>query len=295
MAFRPGEQSGFCVGPVLADARRRIAAVSDTAGIDAFVLLEHCCGVGRAAAMGFPERTLERDAVAALDRAVERRLAGEPVAYICGCREFYSLQLAVSPAVLVPRPDTELLVDACIERIGDAGCRVLDLGTGSGAIAIAVKKARPAAAVTATDFAADALSVAAENAATHSAAIEFVRSDWFVNLGKSRFDVVISNPPYVESGAECLRGALVHEPIKALDGGQDGLDCYRTILRDVPRHLEPGGCLMVEHGFDQRAALMALGHQFGFRVEAALDDAAGHPRVLVLVMGSPGDPAGAGG
>jgi release factor glutamine methyltransferase len=200
-------------------------------------------------------------------------------------REFFSLPLAVSSSVLIPRAETELLVELALAAVASAARpAVLDLGTGSGAIALAIKRARGDAVVTATDQSAEALAVARANAARLALDVRFVESRWFEALGNESFDVIVSNPPYVRSAD--VTGALAFEPRVALDGGADGLDAYRALFAAAAAHLTARRRpLLVEHGADQRPALLALAEAHGWRVAAAHDDLAGRPRVLELDRG----------
>jgi release factor glutamine methyltransferase len=212
---------------------------------------------------------------------VERRRAGEPVAYITGEREFYSLAFKVTPAVLIPRPETELLVEAALERIPrDAPYRVLELATGSGCVAVAIALHRPRARVTATDVSRDALAIARENAARHGAGIELVESDWFSALAGRRFDLIVANPPYVAERDPCLaEGDLRFEPRAALVAGADGLACIRPIVAQAHAHLDPGGCLLFEHGHDQATHCRAVLAQADYCDVASRRDLAGIERV----------------
>jgi release factor glutamine methyltransferase len=268
----------------LASAAEALAGVSETPRLDAEVLLAHAAGRTRGSLVAFPERPIEPAAAARFAVLLARRGRGEPVAYLTGEREFYSLPLSVSPDVLVPRAETELLVELVLAAVATLEQpRVLDVGTGSGAIAIAVKQARPDARVTATDVSTAALAVARSNAARLTLEVGFVESDWFEALGAEVFAAIVSNPPYVRSAE--VQGALAHEPKLALDGGADGLDAYRALLRDAARHLDPRGVLLFEHGHDQRADLARLAGAEGWRVAAVHDDLAGRPRVLALQQG----------
>ena len=212
------------------------------------------------------------DVVAAGDAAryatlVERRAAGEPVAYLTGTRGFWSLELAVTPATLVPRPETELLVELALLRIAvDADARIADLGTGSGAIALAIAKERPRARVVATDASIDALEVARANAERNRIGnVAFQHGDWFVPLHGETFDLIASNPPYIALGDPHLHeGDLRFEPPSALASGADGLDAIRGIVRDAPAHLCAGGWLLLEHGWEQGAAVRTLLRDGGF-------------------------------
>lgn len=209
-----------------------------------------------------------------------RRAAGEPLAYIVGHKEFFGLQLQVDSRVLVPRPDTETLVDWALERLAVQGlpadAQVLDLGTGSGAIALALKKTRPALAVTAVDASADALAVASTNALAQNLAISFVEGSWLAPVS-GQFHLIASNPPYVAEGDSHL-AALTHEPLSALTAGSDGLDDIRAIIAQAPPHLHTGGWLLLEHGYDQAAAVRTLLTQRGFALVQSRTDLAGTER-----------------
>jgi len=214
---------------------------------------------------------------------VARRAAGEPVAYLTGRRGFWTLDLAVTPDTLIPRPETELLVEQALQRLGsEAEARVADLGTGSGAIALAIAAERPLARVAAVDRSAGALAVARANALAHGleGRVEFLAGDWFAPLQGRRFDLVVSNPPYIAEGDPHLaRGDLRYEPAPALASGPDGLDAIRTIVAAAPRHLLPGGWLLLEHGFDQGAAVRGLLEARGFAEVATVPDLEGRDRV----------------
>jgi len=211
-----------------------------------------------------------------------RRLQGEPVAYILGRREFYGLEFQVSPAVLIPRPDTELLVELALEHIPDsAPCRVLDLGTGSGAVAVTLAHLRPMAEVVAVDASKAALEVAAENARCYGAKnMTLKEGDWYSGLAGESFDVIVSNPPYIAQGDSHLQqGDLRFEPASALASGPDGLDDIRRIVADAPAHLKPGGWLLFEHGWDQAARCRELLAGAGFAQVGSAADLAGIERV----------------
>jgi len=266
---------------------RRALAQSGLVPIDAQVLLAHLLGRNRAwlAAHGEdPVPPMEAQAFFALAR---RRREGEPVAYLTGIREFWGLPLAVCAAVLIPRPETEAVVEIALARLPeDSGTRVLDLGTGSGAIALAIAHDRPRAQLLATDVSAAALAVARDNAERLGLAnVAFLQSDWYAEVPApwrgGRFDVVASNPPYIVAGDPHLAaGDLRHEPAGALSPGRDGLAAFRQIVAGARECLVPGGTLVVEHGFDQAQAVRALFAAAGFTDVLAKRDLAGIPRVV---------------
>ncbi len=211
-----------------------------------------------------------------------RRAQGEPLAYLLGDKEFYGLSLRVAPGVLVPRADTETLVDWALDLLPaqtapDRPTRVLDLGTGSGAIALAIRSRRPHASVTAVDASPEALAIAADNARCLRLPLELLAGSWFEPLGARRFDLIVSNPPYIAEGDPHLP-ALRFEPIQALTAGRDGLDDLRLIVTQARTHLETGGWLLLEHGYDQAAAVQALLRDAGFSAVATRHDLAGQPR-----------------
>lgn len=210
-----------------------------------------------------------------------RRVRGEPMAYILGEREFCGLEFGVTRAVLIPRPETELLVELALARIPEtAAVRMLDLGTGSGAIAIALAKQRPQARLTAVDVDYAALAVARANAKRHGVSVRFFCGDWLGPLSGETFDLIVSNPPYVAAGDPHLAlGDVRFEPQRALLGGADGLDCIRTIVARARPHLRSGAWLLFEHGYDQAEACRALLEAQGYREVQSWPDLAGIPRV----------------
>lgn len=219
----------------------------------------------RAWLMAHDGDALHSDAAVRLDDLVRRRRRGEPMAYLRGDQEFFGLSLAVDPRVLVPRPDTETLVNWALERVDSSSntARVLDLGTGSGAIALAIAAQRPRASMSATDASEEALAVARGNARRLGLPVRFHAGSWLAAVPGQRFDVIVTNPPYIADGDPHL-AALTHEPLSALTAGADGLDDIRTIVAHAPQALLPGGWLLIEHGFDQAAAVRALLQAAGF-------------------------------
>ena len=238
-------------------------------------LLAHALGRDRAWLFAHATDPVPAAAAADFRALVARRAAGEPVAYLTGRRGFWTLDLEVTADTLIPRPETELLVELALARIDpDAPARIADLGTGSGAIALAVASERPAAVVVATDVAKATLAVAVRNAQALAVGnVWFRRGDWCGALGHDRFDLIASNPPYIATGDRHLdEGDLRHEPPRALSSGVDGLDAIRAIAAAAPGHLVPGGWLLLEHGLDQGPAVRALLEQAGFvAVETARD------------------------
>jgi release factor glutamine methyltransferase len=229
--------------------------------VDAEVLLAYALDKSRSWLIAHADDALSAEYASAYAVLVEQREAGEPVAYITGRRGFWTLDLEVTPATLIPRPETELLVELALERVPiDKPAKVVDLGTGTGAIALAIARERPCAQVVATDASAEALVVARHNAERHGIKnVSFTHGDWFTPLGEQRFDVIVSNPPYIESRDPHLnQGDLRFEPISALASGEDGLDDIRRIVRDAGRHLLPEGWLLFEHGWDQGEAVRML-------------------------------------
>lgn len=243
------------------------------------ILLCHVLGLSRVGLITGSERMLTAEEAARLAALVARRQAGEPIAYIVGQREFFGLPFQVNSAVLIPRPDTELIVELALERLAPRA-RMLDMGTGSGAIAVAVAHTRPDAAVTALDVSDAALAVARANAAANGADVRFVRSDWFAALDGEPFDLIASNPPYIAAGdAHLAQGDLRFEPVGALTDHADGLSDLRTIIAGAGAHLVPGGWLLLEHGYDQAEAVRALLATGGYTEVQSWRDLGGIERV----------------
>lgn len=250
--------------------------------IDARILLQYVLSVSHAHLLAHPEQELAQDQVLSFRTLTIRRAHGEPVAYLTGKREFYSLDFSVTPAVLIPRPETELLVDLAFARIPlDLPCKVLDLGTGSGAIALTIAKHRPLADVIAVDFSADALMVAGKNAEQLNVSnVRIMEADWFEGLAGEKFDLIVSNPPYVAYGdPHLVEGDLRFEPGIALTAGDEGLDCIRSIIASAPAHLAAGGALLLEHGYDQAETCRQLLDEAGFGGVFSHPDLAGIMRV----------------
>jgi release factor glutamine methyltransferase len=259
---------------------------TDTAQIDAELLLAAALGATRAGLYAWPERALTPAERARFEALLERRILGEPVAYILEEREFWTLRLRVTPAVLIPRPETELLVETALELAGAMGgnaLRVVDLGTGSGAIALALASERPHWQLLATDQSAAALQVASDNAVQLGICnVGFRQGSWCEALPEGLFDMILSNPPYIAPGdAHLGQGDLRFEPSHALVAAELGLADLQAICQAAPRHLTPGGWLLLEHGFEQGPAVRQLLASAGFMGVRTLADLNGLPRVTL--------------
>lgn len=263
------------LGAALALARGRIPAA------EARMLLGALTGASTAQIAAYPERGLAPELALRFADMLVRREQGEPVAYLLGEREFYGRRFRVSPAVLIPRPETELIVDTVLARVPrDAAIRILDLGTGSGALAVSLALELPAAQVTAVDISPAALAVAAANAQHLGARVRCLESDWFAALQGELFDLIVSNPPYVAAGDPHLyEGDVRFEPPGALASGPAGLDDLARIAAEAPAYLVSGGYLLMEHGYDQGAAVRALLQAQGFVEVASARDLAGIERI----------------
>jgi release factor glutamine methyltransferase len=268
------------------------AGIAD-ARLDARLLVEHFSGTNQADAIGRPEMLIGAEAVAAIRQALARRVAGEPVHRILGFREFYGLKLHLSPETLEPRPDTETLVDAMLPHLrqiaATAGtCRILDLGTGTGAIALALLAQVPHAKAVGADISTDALATASRNARENGLSDRFqaVLSDWFEKISGT-FHVIVANPPYISSKElETLQGEVRNfDPARALDGGADGLDAYRTIAAQAKAYLDAAGRVAVEIGHTQRQDVTRLFQASDLHLIEARKDLGGRDRVLVFARG----------
>lgn len=262
-------------------AAGELAAVSDSPLLDCQLLLAHCLGKTRAFLYARDEELLSPSQQQCFAAAMARRRAGEPVAYIVGRQWFWDMHLAVGPATLIPRPETETLVSAILGRHDTEALKFLDLGTGSGAIAISIARERPSWDIHASDYSEPVLAVARANADEWSKGrIRFHRSDWLSGLPGEMFDIIACNPPYISAGDEHLPG-LRFEPGIALVSGNDGMDAIREIIRQAPAHLLPGGTLVFEHGASQRSQVAGLLERAGYCNIETLDDNSGLARVVM--------------
>lgn len=268
----------------VADALRLAAAQfqSESARLDAELLLRHVLGVNRSWLYAWPDKPLAAQQQQQFEALVARRAQGEPIAHILGEREFWSLTLKVTPDTLIPRPDTELLVEQALRLLpNDAALKVADLGTGSGAIALAIARERPCCTLVATDYSAAALAVAQQNAIRNQIGnVEFSRGRWCEALGDEQFDLIVSNPPYIAvDDPHLAQGDVRFEPRSALASGPDGLDDIRQIAFEVSAHLLAEGWLLLEHGFEQGEKVRAILVSNGFDPVITWRDLAGHERV----------------
>ncbi len=256
-------------------AARRIEVCSESARLDAELLLAHCLDKPRSYLYSWPEQALSESCWKRFQSLVQQRLQPTPIAYLLGKREFFSMEYVTTPAALVPRPETELLVDLALDQIPvDAPLRICDLGTGTGIIAITLKKQRPLTTVCATDVDPGCVALARENALRHEVEIEFIESDWYQGLpSDARFDLIISNPPYVAANHPFLaQGDLPAEPAIALTPGNSGLEALEVIIGSASDYLDPGGILILEHGYDQQAPVASLLQEQGFsKIRCELD------------------------
>ncbi|QQZ30112.1 peptide chain release factor N(5)-glutamine methyltransferase [Thiothrix subterranea] len=291
-ALPPQGGQGARIRDILREAAKQLTSTSESARADAEILLAHCLQKSRTWLMTWPEKRIEPEAEAAFQQLLTERIRGVPIAHLTGQREFWTLNLKVTPDTLIPRPETELLVETTLsllpsplegEGLGVRGQRVsaLDLGTGTGAIALSLASERPDLNITACDFSAAALAVATENAhSNHIHTVQFIQSDWFSNLSPQRFAVIVSNPPYIETNDPHLtQGDVRFEPLTALTAGQDGLDDIRHIVQTAPHWLTHGGWLLLEHGYNQGTAVTTLLQIAGFQQVRCLPDLAGNDRV----------------
>ncbi len=266
-----------------AEARLRAQGI-ESPRLEAEVLLCDAAGLSRTALIAWPERRLDPGALARVGDLIRRRANGEPIAYILGRREFWGIDLAVTPATLIPRPETELLVDLALAELPAEGpVRCADLGTGSGAIAIALASERPAWTLIATDRSAPALAVAAANAKRLGLGNVYpLQANWLAPFAAACLDAILANPPYVRAHDPHLgRGDLRFEPHAALAAGPDGLDAIRRISENACRCLRPGGWIAIEHGLDQGSGVRALMAAAGLREPRTARDLAGHERITM--------------
>lgn len=255
---------------------------SDTQRLDAELLLSHVTGWSRTTFRAWPEREVPAADRERFQNLLNRRIEGEPIAHLLGEQDFWSLTLAVTPDTLIPRADTECLVEIALDLPVPSQARVMDLGTGTGAIALALASERPQWQVSACDAVPDAVALARRNAEKLALPVTLQLSHWFDDLPPQRFDLIVSNPPYIAADDHHLaQGDVRFEPASALVSGPDGLDDLRLIVAQAPDWLNDGGWLVVEHGYDQAAPVQALFHQAGFVAVTSRKDYGGQDRVTL--------------
>ena len=260
----------------------RLEGATDSARLDLETLLAWVLKKDRAYLYTWPEKTLTAVEMARFNDALIRRSAGEPIAYIVGEKEFWSLSLSVNNSTLIPRPDTETLVEVALAHLCD-GMTALDLGTGSGAIAIAIAHEKPSCKIVAIDSVADAVELAKQNCARFGLSnLTIYQSNWFEKLVGKKFNVIVSNPPYIDKNDPHLHhGDIRYEPLSALVADEDGLAAIRTIAREAVSHLHPNGWLIVEHGWQQAEAARMLLAEYGFAAVKTVKDYGGNDRVTM--------------
>jgi release factor glutamine methyltransferase len=270
------------VSEVLQTAQRELQATSPTPRLDAEILVMHVCGLNRSALITRGHHVPTADQLNRLETTIAQRRHGEPIAYLTGVREFWSLEFSVSPATLIPRPETELLVEMALAHVPqDAEWTIADLGTGCGAMALTLAKQRPRSRIIATDISPAALDVARSNAAKLGLTdVEFREGNWFEPLAGIKLDMMVSNPPYVRANDPHLeQGDVRFEPVQALAAGPDGLNAIRQIALSAREHLNPAAWLLFEHGWDQAAAIGRLLHSLGYRNIVCYPDLSGRDRI----------------
>lgn len=256
------------------------ATLTDSPKLDAELLLADALQRDRTYLFTWSDRTLSDSEQQAFAQRLQLRLDGQPVAHIIGHREFWGLTLKVTADTLIPRPDTETLIEAVLDLKLPQKADILDMGTGTGAIALAIKSERPQANVNALDLSLKALSVAKENAANHHLDITFHHSSWFENMSEQSFDCIVTNPPYIEErDPHLLQGDVRFEPITALTSGEDGLDDIRLIIKQAKSFLNPDGWLVIEHGYNQAQAVKTLFMENGYKDYQLKIDLGGNPRI----------------
>ncbi len=272
------------INHVVEEAIKQLEAVSDSAHLDVELLLCSVINKDRSFLRAWPEHELNQQQLSSFQQLFKQRLQGKPIAHILGERGFWSLNLKVTTDTLIPRPDTERLVELALDIIPDnAQWKILDLGTGTGAIALSLAKEKSTCFITATDQSIAALDVAKQNAEDNKISnIKFIQSDWFTNLDNQQFDMIVSNPPYIkETDPHLQQGDVRFEPLSALTSGEDGLNDICTIIKNSQQHLAEKGVLLIEHGYDQADAVCHLLSTESFTQVSNFKDDNGNPRVSI--------------
>ncbi len=272
------------INSLLQEAAKELDSISDSALLDAELLLAHCLKKDRSFLYAWPEKTVSENQLNCFKKLIKKRATDYPVAYLLGKQEFWSLELIVNPDVLIPRPETELLVETALDKIKDiSNPKILDLGTGSGAIALAIASERKDAIITATDTSKKALEVAKQNAVNLKLEkqIKFTESDWFSNLIAEKHDVIVSNPPYIAENDPHLYQSIRFEPQTALISKTDGLSDIKIIINNAKNHLKENAWLILEHGYDQAEQTKGILKKLGYISIQNLKDYQKNPRVTL--------------
>ncbi len=270
------------IAQAIQQASQSLAETSDSARLDAEVILCHVLKCGATHLLAWPEKILNQEQTLLFNQLIEQRRAGTPVAYLTGSKEFWSLNLKVTPATLIPRPDTETLVEFVLDKFSDKeNLKLIDLGTGSGAIAIAIASEKPNWEIIATDISAEALAIAKENARSHQITnIKFIESNWFEQIGAQQFDLIVSNPPYIaEHDPHLSQGDVRFEPPGALAAGETGMNDIHQITAESKKHLKPNGWLVFEHGYNQKELAYNCFNHYAFQEITQLSDLSGQSRI----------------
>ena len=278
------DSTPISLSQALTNARKILEKASDSPTLDAELLLAHCLDKNQTYLHTWPEKLLSDNQLNCFEQLIEKRKTDYPVAYLLGHKPFWTLDLIVTEDVLIPRPETELLVEIALEKIKDIkNPKILDLGTGSGAIALALASERPDAKITASDFSEKALVVAQLNAKKHdlNKNVNFIQSDWYSKISESNFDLIVSNPPYIDPQDPHLQTTIRYEPLQALASKNRGMADIEMIIQNAKSHLKQGGFLMVEHGFDQAENTLDLMNKYSLTKPKNLSDLNNKPRVTI--------------
>ncbi len=274
--------SKYSISDTLKEAREKLKVISDSPALDAEILLSYTLKKSQTYLHTWPENTLTVTQQICFLELIEKRLTDYPVAYLVGTKAFWTLDLIVTEDVLIPRPETELLIEIALEKIEHIiKPKILDLGTGSGAIALALASERPDTHIIASDYSEKALEVAHHNARKHALTknISFIQSDWYTNINENDFDLIVSNPPYIDPQDPHLHSTIKYEPLQALVAENKGLADIETIIQQTKNHLKKGGFLVLEHGFDQAKIIAELFEEYKFSNSKSLVDLNHNPRI----------------
>jgi len=266
----------------LAEAHSQLEEVSDSPAFDSEILLAHCLNKNRSYLYTWPDKHLTDEQLECFKTFIDKRKTDYPIAYLVGTKAFWTLDLIVTPDVLIPRPETELLVEIALEKISNIKQpQILDLGTGSGAIALSLASERPDAIITASDYSAEALDIAKKNAYKHKLIkqVMFIESDWFECIPEINYDLIVSNPPYIAPHDPHLSQTIRYEPQQALVAENNGMSDIETLIRDTKKHLKTDAWIIIEHGYNQSEETLSLFKEYGFAKEKTYLDISNNPRI----------------